>query len=199
MAAMERRCILTRQTAPKQSLIRFVLAPDGSVVADLAAKLPGRGASVVPDRKVIEKAIAKGQLHAAFSRAFECSVGVDQLPDGLCDRLYAGLLRRCQDRLGQAKRSGDCVSGFDKIKAGLAKGFEPGLLLSASDAGADGADKMAAFVGAEVPIDRTLDREALSVALGTDNSVHVIVRQGRNADLLAVELTRLSGMQSRDA
>jgi predicted RNA-binding protein YlxR (DUF448 family) len=41
-----RKCIVTGGTAEKSDLIRFVAGPDGQPVADLAEKLPGRGAWV---------------------------------------------------------------------------------------------------------------------------------------------------------
>ena len=34
----ERRCIHTRQTAPRDGLIRFAVSPDGEVVPDLEEK-----------------------------------------------------------------------------------------------------------------------------------------------------------------
>ncbi|MEM6662503.1 MAG: DUF448 domain-containing protein, partial [Pseudomonadota bacterium] len=40
----ERRCIATGETGATDRLIRFVLAPEGGLVPDLAARLPGRGA-----------------------------------------------------------------------------------------------------------------------------------------------------------
>ena len=39
----ERTCVVTRRTEPVARLIRFVMAPDGSVVPDLRRRLPGRG------------------------------------------------------------------------------------------------------------------------------------------------------------
>ena len=38
-----RRCIVTRESLPKERMIRFVLGPDRELVPDLAGKLPGRG------------------------------------------------------------------------------------------------------------------------------------------------------------
>jgi len=38
----ERRCIATGESGPTARLVRFVLGPDGTVVPDLAGKLPGR-------------------------------------------------------------------------------------------------------------------------------------------------------------
>ena len=41
---------MTGAVMPKDALLRFVLAPDGQVVPDLAGKLPGRGIWVTPRR-----------------------------------------------------------------------------------------------------------------------------------------------------
>ena len=38
-----RKCIATGEVRPKDELIRFVIAPDGTVTPDIAGKLPGRG------------------------------------------------------------------------------------------------------------------------------------------------------------
>ena len=39
----ERRDIVSGEVMPEHRLIRFVAAPDGTIVPDVAAKLPGRG------------------------------------------------------------------------------------------------------------------------------------------------------------
>ncbi len=39
----ERFCAVTREVKPIAELIRFVVAPDRSVLADVKHKLPGRG------------------------------------------------------------------------------------------------------------------------------------------------------------
>ncbi len=46
-------CAVTRQVAPTDDLIRFVLSPTGEVVPDLKRKLPGRGLMgvIVPCRR----------------------------------------------------------------------------------------------------------------------------------------------------
>ena len=49
-AGAVRKCIATGQVLPTAELIRFVVGPDGTVVPDLAAKLPGRGMWVSADR-----------------------------------------------------------------------------------------------------------------------------------------------------
>ena len=61
----ERRCIVTGQVLPKDRLIRFVAGPDGVVVPDLAAVLPGRGLWLLADRASVEKAVLKGHFAKA--------------------------------------------------------------------------------------------------------------------------------------
>ena len=66
----ERRCIVTGEVLPESRLIRFVVAPDDTVVPDLAASLPGRGMWVAADRTVLERAVAKNR----FSKAAKANV-----------------------------------------------------------------------------------------------------------------------------
>ena len=62
----ERTCIATGQNLPKYKLIRFVIAPDGFVVADLVGRLPGRGAWVAANETAIRIADQKGHLPVNF-------------------------------------------------------------------------------------------------------------------------------------
>ena len=64
----ERRCIVTGEVLPEARLLRFVLAPDGQVVPDVEAKLPGRGLWVSADRTIIAQAVAK-RLFARAAKA----------------------------------------------------------------------------------------------------------------------------------
>ena len=58
----ERTCILSGKTLPRERLIRFVAGPDGFAVADLAEKLPGRGAWIEVDADALRRADDKGVL-----------------------------------------------------------------------------------------------------------------------------------------
>src|SRR5579883_1956019 len=66
-----RRCIVTREVQPKERMIRFVLAPDRTVVPDLANRLPGRGMWLSASADVLERAGAQGErgLARVFARA----------------------------------------------------------------------------------------------------------------------------------
>ncbi|GHF16335.1 DNA-binding protein [Kordiimonas sediminis] len=192
----ERRCILTRETLPKERMVRFVLSPDDQLVPDVAEKLPGRGLWIQADRDLIEKALEKGALFSAASRALKQKVSAQQVGDDMLDVLEKLLRKRVMDRLGLEQRAGNVMTGFDKIKADLGKSGakKPVLLLHASDGSEDGERKMRSTIGLEVRICRIFNRDDLSCALGKDNVVHAIVYKSGGADVLLADLGRLEGI-----
>ncbi|WP_345892850.1 DUF448 domain-containing protein [Roseomonas gilardii] len=60
-----RRCVVTRESLPKESMIRFVIGPGRELVPDLAERLPGRGMWLSARADVLEAALKR----AAFARA----------------------------------------------------------------------------------------------------------------------------------
>ena len=66
----ERRDLVSGDVMPDSRLIRFVASPDGVVVPDVAAKLPGRGLWVAASKAAIATAVEK----KLFSRAAKAQV-----------------------------------------------------------------------------------------------------------------------------
>ena len=64
----ERRCVVTRESAPKDRLLRFVLGPDNAIVFDLKQNLPGRGAWVKAARQTLELAVRRKALVRALDQ-----------------------------------------------------------------------------------------------------------------------------------
>lgn len=174
----ERRCILSGHSYPREDLVRLAISPDGDVLPDPGAKAPGRGAWITPDGAALEKAIAKGQLKNALMRAFKGARL--SIPDDLPALVRAALSRHLTDRLGLEMRAGNIIVGSNRI-AEQARGGAVALLLHAADASEDGRKKLdqAWRVGTEAEGSGArgtvlpLDRDALSVALGRDNVVHL--------------------------
>ena len=54
-----RRCLVTGVVRPKAELVRFVVDPDGRIVPDVAARLPGRGLWLSAERDIVAKAVTK--------------------------------------------------------------------------------------------------------------------------------------------
>lgn len=196
----ERRCILKMESGPEDALVRLVLSPDGILVPDVAARLPGRGLWISADGELVASAIRSGQLAKAASRSLKATVQKKAVPENLVEQIDRLLERRCLDRMGLEQRAGHLVTGFDKIKAALAKKGTgaPALLISASDGAEDGRRKIRAAVGNTVPEVAVFDREALSRALGRENVVHVLLMTSGGTEKLKADLGRLFGMRGLD-
>jgi hypothetical protein len=189
-AAPERRCIVARESRPVSALLRFVAAPDGAIVPDLAGTLPGRGIWVTADRASVEAAVA-GKL---FVRAARRKVVVDPQ---LADRVETLLLQRCVDLIGLARRGGGAVAGYEKVRAFLAK-EKVGLLLAASDGAAEGREKIGRLARG-VSVAAALTRDELGRAFGRDQTVHAAIASGKLADQLKAASRRLSGFRQQSA
>ncbi|WP_321343524.1 RNA-binding protein [Breoghania sp.] len=173
----ERQCAVTREVRPVDEMIRFVLAPDGSVVADLKRELPGRGVWVNATRHCVETAEKK----RVFSRGFKSDVRVEP---GLADRVEERLYAHALGALGLARKSGAVITGFSKVEAVLKKD-ELAALVHASDAAEDGIRKLAAIRVARFgpddgpPVLRMFTSGQLDLALGRANVIHAAILAGR--------------------
>ncbi|MBW4330160.1 DUF448 domain-containing protein [Stakelama sp. CBK3Z-3] len=177
MSTPVRTCVLSREEAPREGLIRLAVSPEGEVLPDVRAKAPGRGAWIGVSKVELEMAQAKGKLRGALARAFKGAKL--SVPGDLGDRIAAALERGALDRLGLEARSGHLVTGSERIEK-AARAGRLHMLLHAGDARADGAAKLAQAwrVGSEsegsglkglaLPVSRTI----LSLALGRENVVH---------------------------
>jgi len=182
-----RRCLVTGVVRPKAELVRFVLDPAGQVVPDVAGKLPGRGLWLTAQRDILAEATSK----RVFARAAKASAVVSA---GLEDRVETLLTQRCIEILGLARRAGLAVAGFVRVKAALAEG-KAAVLVEATDAAADGQEKLAALAPA-LPRVACLSAREMGVAFGRDHVVHVALGKGRLAELFIVEARRLQGFRA---
>jgi predicted RNA-binding protein YlxR (DUF448 family)/ribosomal protein L30E len=185
-----RRCLATGAIRPKEEMIRFVAGPENELVPDLAAKLPGRGLWLSPERDVVHTALTKGLFAKAARRKLN-------VPPDLAQRLEALLKRRCLDILGMARRAGLVVAGFDQAKEALTKG-SAALRLEASDGAHDGRRKLdGKMQGIETVM--LFTGTELGNALGRDHVVHIVVLPGGLAKRLKIELNRLDALLGHPA
>ena len=176
--------MVTRERQAKQGMIRFVVAPGGMIVPDLAARLPGRGIWLRARGDVLDIARTRG----GFAKAARAPVTV---PADLASVVRAGLVRRITELLGLTRRAGQAVGGFQKAREWVQAG-RAGLLVQALDGSAD---ERARLVGASrVPVVAPLPAEALGAAFGRDHLVHVAILPGRLAEAIRDEAGRLAGV-----
>jgi len=185
-----RRCAVTRTRDYRAKMIRFVVAPDRTVVPDLAAKLPGRGIWLSARRDVVETACTRG----AFARAAKGSVTV---PSDLASRVESGLTRRVTELLGLTRRAGQAVCGFQKARERLQAG-RAALVVQAWDGSAEERARFLSGVK-DMPVVAPLPAAALGAVFGRDHVVHVVIAPGRLAEALTIEAERLAGIAGRRA
>ena len=181
-----RRCAVTRLRLPKERMIRFVVAPDGNVVPDLAARLPGRGIWLSALADVVETARTRG----GFARAARGPVTVS--PD-LLSGLQRALTRRIGEQLGLARRAGQAVVGFTKAREWI-ETDRAALIIQAGDGSVD---ERARLLGGWLgPMVTPLDGATLGAVFGREYAVHVAVATGRLAQRLREDAERLDGLRA---
>ena len=188
-----RRDIVSGEVLPENRLVRFVADPDGNMVPDVGAKLPGRGVWVQASRAAIAKAVEK----KLFARAAKAQVVAT--PD-LADRTEKALVTRMLGDLGIARRSGALVLGFDNVLRALESAKPPKALIEALDGSRDGKRKLYAAshrLELNCVVIETLTSAELGLALGRENVIHAAVQPGGLADRLIFDAERLSGFRDR--
>lgn len=197
----ERRCILSGETVARDSLLRLAISPDGLVLPDPAAKAPGRGAWILPNKAALEAAMSDGHFKRALMRAFKGGPEGSSLSysEDLPQQIENALKKALTDRLGLELRAGNIVLGSGRIEE-QARTARIALLLHANDSSEDGRKRLdqawrvgrdaegSGERGAVLPLDRT----ALSVALGRDNVVHLAVSNAGAADRVVKSIARLT-------
>lgn len=156
-----RRCAWTRVEAPKPSLLRLVLDPEGRPVFDVMGRAPGRGLYVAPDRETVRAALAPKGL----GRIFRGRATVPS-PDAV-ERMLEDTRRRLEARIADhvrfARRAGAVVWGVAEVVAAAA---DLGVVLVATDVSARSARELAPVEGGGVPRLAYGDKRSLGEILG---------------------------------
>jgi predicted RNA-binding protein YlxR (DUF448 family) len=174
-------------------LIRLAIAPDGALLPDVSAKLPGRGIWVSADRAAVERALKKGLFNRTAGMAVDA-------PSDLAARIEAALEARALSLLGLARRAGELAVGFDAARLALKAG-RPAWRIEAADGAADGRgklDRLAKAAWGAVPVAGCFGADALGSALGRSGVVHAVLAPGAQARGLGETLVKLSGFREID-
>lgn len=183
--ATERKCIVTGEVQPVHGLVRFVAGPEGQLVPDITGKLPGRGVYVASDRAALDKAVAK----KLFARGLKAPVTV---PEGLTDEVERQVLRRLVELISLARKSGEAVAGYEKVKSWLDK-EEATVLIQAVDGSGRGKTKLSTphfgrYIG-------WMTADELGMAFGRQTVIHAALASGGLAPRVVEEAQRLRGLR----
>jgi uncharacterized protein len=178
-SATMRMCAVSREVRPIDELIRFVVSPDGTVVADVKRKLPGRGLWVSASRAKVAEAVRRNQFSRGFKRDIRASKTLPEDTENL-------LVRSVIEALAMAAKASQAVSGFGKVEDALRAG-QVTALLHASDGAADGIRKLDAIArqttenigeSPDFPTLTLLTSAQLDLALGRSNVIHAALLAG---------------------
>lgn len=185
----DRTCIVTRETREPDGMIRFVAAPDGTVVPDLKRNLPGRGCWVVAEKALVRKAAERN----LFARALKAPVTARAELADLVDSLMA---TATLGTLGLARKAGAVALGATKVEATIRSG-KAVAVLHANEASPDGIRKIVAArnavahaSGQMVPAFQLFSENEMSLALGATNVIHAVLL-GQGAGEAALKRVRM--------
>jgi predicted RNA-binding protein YlxR (DUF448 family) len=193
-----RMCIVTRESGSPETLLRFVAAPDGTIVPDLKRALPGRGCWVSPSREAVDKAVAK----KLFARALKRDVKADPALGSAVDRL---LVAQLIGMMNMARKAGQFITGAAKVEAAVRSG-EAIAVFHSLDAAADGVRKIdqarkAWHLGTgaevEVPAFHLLAGAELEEQMGQNAFIHACVLAGQAGEGVVKRATLLETYRGR--
>ena len=189
----ERFCVVTRAVRPIEDMIRFVIAPNGEVVADLKHNLPGRGVWMTATQSALTTAINT----MAFARGFRREVRLGANFVAGVERLLENAVL---DALAMARKAGSVAMGFAQVETALRR--EPVIaLVHAAEAASDGVKKLDSALRQNrqvgtVAIIRILTAAQLDLALGRPNVIHAALLAGRATEAFMGRLRRLERFRS---
>lgn len=187
-----RMCIVTRDSGSPDTLLRFVAAPDGTVIPDLKRTLPGRGCWVSPRREAVDKAVAK----KLFARALKRDVKADPELGAVVDRL---LVSQLTGMMNMARKAGQFISGAAKVEAAVRNG-EAIAVFHSKDAAADGIRKidqarkawhLGTGADAEIPAFHLLTGAELDELMGQNAFIHACALAGQAGEGVVKRATLL--------
>ncbi len=164
-----RKCVLTGNILPKEDLLRFILLKDGTVLPDFNKKLDGRGFYLSNSKKLLsELSVKTNPLNKILHTKTIMSADLPQIVEKI-------LHKRGLDALNLARKAGDLVLGFEKVKDVIAKG-KAAFVIEATDAGDDGRQKVA-VMARDLETFILYDVASLSAALNRENTVYLAVKK----------------------
>jgi len=168
---MERTCVGCHAASAPSELVRLVLGPDGTLVADARGGTLGRGAWVHPTEECVRNAVPRGVARALRSE-------VKTTAEELSVQLRAAGTRRALGLIGAAQRAKKAAAGATIACDALTSG-QAVLVVVARDAraGAELSAVTAAFERGDGLVVGT--KAEFGVALGRpDTGVVAILDQG---------------------
>lgn len=176
-----RKCVISGKVLNKESLLRFVTLKDGTMLPDFNKKIDGRGFYVSNSKKLLQSLVEKHPFNKILHKKVEYASDMPEIVEGI-------LTKKGLDALNLARKAGDLVLGFEKVKELIIKG-RAAFVVEATDAGADGRQKIAEL-SADLEKFTLYDTETLSTAFDRENTVYLAVKKGKMSEMVRLALKR---------
>ena len=169
-----RTCLGCRQVHDQSRLVRYVRAPDGTVMVDYRGRLPGRGAYTCMNGECLRQAVARRQFERAFRSSCQ-PVSVDSLRLGLREALH----RRLIALIGMARKSSQVFAGGNQVLDALDHPGQLQAIILAEDVSAGVAEKIERKAGHQgLPCLRLATKEDLGQLLGRAERSVIALKKG---------------------
>lgn len=178
-----RQCAVTRKVLLRAELIRFVADPDGRIVTDLKAVLPGRGVWVRADKETVALAEKRKVFSRMLSGSSDQPISVET---DLAVRVEKLLNDRAVGALALAQKAGRIITGFAKVEAAIV-GDKLVALIAASDGADDSLRKLRQVVMRRwgkvdaLPLFRNFEGIELDLAFGRTNVIHAALTKAEKS------------------
>jgi len=176
-----RKCVLTGEVKSRDDLLRFTLLRDGTVVPDMNKKLDGRGFYISNSKQLIEKLLIKNPLNKILHTK-------TVVTEELLQNITAVLRKKGLDAINLARKAGNLILGFEKVKEAIIQGKVECVIIAA-DAGSDGKQKIAE-ISRDLAVFSLYDAKSLEQALNRDNTVYMAIRKSPIAQMAHLALRR---------
>jgi len=181
----QRSCLGCREVRDKKDLLRFVLAPDRTLVPDVQGKLPGRGAYTCLRKSCLAAAVAKKQFSRSFKGEVRCAPS-----DELIAAVAARMVERIGGYLALANKAGKVASGGESVIEALTR-KSPGIVCVATDISPDIGEKIVALARRHgVAHFALFDKDRLGAILGKGLRSALVVEQGGFSEALRNEMEK---------
>ena len=151
------------------------------MLPDFNKKIDGRGFYVSNSKKLLQSLVEKHPFNKILHKKVEYAPNMPEIVESI-------LTKKGLEALNLARKAGDLVLGFEKVKELIIKG-RAAFVVEATDAGADGRQKIAEM-SANLEKFTLYDTAVLSSAFDRENTVYLAVKKGKMSDMVRLALKR---------
>ena len=181
-------CFVTKTVENRDLMMRFVLGPDKNIVPDITGKLPGRGLWLVADPIIVQKAIDKKLFFKASKKSYT------KVPTDLVAQITCLLKVHVLSLLGLARKAGQVVSGFEKVKEALST-HQAAVVFEALDVSENSKGKLYRPQD-KMPIISVFDSTELGSVFGVPETMFIALLNGKMTDKIKPFIIKLNAFHA---